>query len=64
MGRKKRLFVTAVLGATAGLAVGETTVGQARRKAMRQLEEDDIKFHEFYSILLQWIHMHNEGKTI
>jgi len=64
MGRKKGLFVTAVLGAAAGLVAGETTIGKTRRKAMRRLEEDDIKFHEFYAILLQWIRMHNEGKTI
>lgn len=64
MGKKRELFFTAILSAAAGLLAGERTIGQERKKAMRRLEEDDIKFHEFYAILLQWIHMHNEGKTI
>ncbi|MCM1415713.1 MAG: hypothetical protein NC430_07285 [bacterium] len=63
MGRKKRLLL-AVLGAAVGIATGEQTIGKARKKAMRRLEEDDMKFHEFYAILLQWVHIHNEGKTV
>lgn len=61
---KKNFCLAAVLGAAAGLAAGEKTIGCARRKEMRRLEEDDMKFHEFYAILLQWVHIHNEGKTI
>lgn len=64
MGGKKGFLITAALGAAAGLAAGEKTIGKARKKVMREIEEDDAKFHEFYAILLQWVHMHNEGKTI
>lgn len=64
MGQRKGLFFTALLGVAAGLAAGEKTIGRERKKVMRKLEEDDIKFHEFYAILLQWVHMHNEGKTV
>lgn len=64
MGGKKGFLITAALGAAAGLAAGEKTIGKTRKKAMRKLEEDGAKFYEFYSILLQWVHMHNEGKTI
>lgn len=64
MGKKSSFGLTAILGVVAGLVVGETTVGQARRKAMKRLEEEDIKFHEFYATLLQWVHIHNEGKTV
>lgn len=64
MSKKSNFLMTAVMGAVVGLAVGEKTIGKARKQEMRRLEEDDIKFHEFYAILLQWVHMHNEGKTI
>ena len=64
MGKRSKFWWTAVLSAVIGLAVEEKTIGQARRKAMRRLEEDDMKFHEFYAILLQWVHMHNDGKTV
>lgn len=62
--KKSMFFMTAVLGAVAGLVVGEKTIGKVRKKAIDKMEEDNIKFQEFYSILLQWVHMHNEGKTI
>ncbi|MCM1222954.1 MAG: hypothetical protein NC548_51735 [Lachnospiraceae bacterium] len=64
MGKKSDFLLTAVLGAAVGIATGEQTIGKARKKAMRRLEEDDMKFHEFYAILLQWVHIHNEGKTV
>ena len=64
MRRKSVLFTTAVLGLAAGIAAGEATIGKTRKNAMRKIEEDNIKFHEFYAILLQWVHMRNEGKTI
>ena len=47
MGKRSKFWWTAVLSAVIGLAVEEKTIGQARRKAMRRLEEDDMKFHEF-----------------
>lgn len=64
MGKKSKFLVTAALGAMVGLTAGEKTVGKARKKAMGRLEEDNIKFQEFYVLLLQWLHMHNEGKTV
>ena len=64
MTKKGKYVMTAVLGAAAGIAAEETTIGKLRKKAMNRTEEDSMKFHEFYSILLQWVHMHNEGKKI
>lgn len=64
MSKKGKFFMTAILGAVAGFAAEETTIGKARKKAMHKIEENDIKFQEFYSILLQWVHMHNDGKKI
>lgn len=64
MGKKSNFGLTVVLSAIAGVAAEEKTIGKARKKALKRIEDDDMKFHEFYSILLQWIHMHNEGKTI
>ena len=62
--KKSKFLMTAVLGAVAGFAVGEKTIGRARKKVMSKIEDDNMKFQEFYSILLQWVHMHNEGKKI
>lgn len=53
-----------VMGIIVGAVTGETTLAKTRRKAIHKLEEDNAKFYEFYSILLQWVHMRNEGKTI
>ncbi len=64
MNKKTRLFWMAILGTAAGIAAGELTIGKARKKAMHKIEEDDRKFHEFYWLLLQWVHMHNEGRKI
>ncbi len=64
MNKKTRLFGMAILGTAAGIAAGELTIGKARKKAMHKIEEDDRKFHEFYWLLLQWVHMHNEGRKI
>lgn len=64
MNKNGKLLLTAILGAAAGAAIEEKTVGKIRKKAMGKMEEDNIKFHEFYALLLQWIHMHNEGKKI
>lgn len=59
-----KYLMTAMLGAAAGVVVDEKTIGKLRKKSMGRIEEDRMKFHEFYSILLQWVHMHNEGKKI
>lgn len=64
MGKNSKLLMTAILGAAAGFAAGEKTIGKARKKAMDKMEDDNIKFQEFYSLLLQWVHMRNEGRTI
>lgn len=62
--KASKLFGLTILGSIAGVVAGELTIGKARKRAMHKLEEDDTKFHEFYSLLLQWIHIHNEGKKI
>lgn len=64
MNKISRLFGVTILGSIAGLVAGELTIGKARKRAMHKIKEDDLKFHEFYSLLLQWIHMHNDGKKI
>lgn len=64
MSKTGKFLMASICGAVAGVAAGETTIGKARKKAMHKIEEDNIKFYEFYSILLQWVHMHNEGKKI
>ncbi len=51
-------------GVITGILTGEMTLGKTRKNTISRMEEDDMKFHEFYEILLQWVHMHNEGKTI
>lgn len=53
-----------MMGGIAGLFAGEKTIGKIRKEAMCRVQDDDIKFHEFYSLLLQWVHIHNEGKKL
>lgn len=53
-----------ILAFVLGLATGEATLGKARKKVMCEAEEENIKFHEFYAILLQWVHKRNQGKTL
>ena len=64
MNKMSTFIMTAVLGAAAGFAAGEKTLGKARKNAIDKIQDENMKFQEFYSILLQWVHMHNEGKTI
>lgn len=64
MNKRNKILATTVPGIIAGLIAEEVTFGKMRRRAIGKLEEDNAKFYEFYSLLLQWVHMRNEGKTI
>lgn len=59
--KKVLLFLGGVI---AGIITGEATDGKIKRDALRKTEEDNMKFREFYGILLRWIHIRNEGKSI
>lgn len=64
MGKSSRFLMTFALGSAAGLVAKEMTIGKKRRTFMRQNQENGDKLYEFYLLLLQWVHMHNEGKKI
>ena len=51
-------------GGIVGLVAGEATIGRIRKSDTQRCKEENRKFQEFYSILLQWVHLHNEGKSI
>ncbi len=53
-----------LLGAVAGIAVDETTFGKSRRDNIKKLELQQQKMNEFYMILLQWLRVHQEGRTL
>lgn len=62
--KKGKYLMTAFLGVIVGGIAGEETIGKLRKRAMRKTEDDNIKFQEYYSLLVQWVHMHNCGKKI
>ena len=65
MGNKiVKTLTSMIAGAAISTVIQEKTLGKLRRDAMRRIEDDDEKFHEFYYLLLQWVHLHNEGKKL
>lgn len=64
MSKTGKFFVTMVMGAVIGIAIEEKVIGKIRKKTISRVEDENMKFHEFYSLLLQWVHMHNEEKSI
>lgn len=54
------LFLTGLFG---GGIVNEAMSGRKLRQTIRKKEDDLKKFNEFYLILLQWIRLHQEGRT-
>lgn len=60
----KSVVVSAIAGAVLGVTAEELTVGKNNRKTLRQAEDGLEKSQEFYFILLQWIKIHQEGRTL
>lgn len=60
MGKKSEFLAGSILGAFVGTVAG----GKITGKVIHKTEEETLKFREFYSLLLQWVHIHNEGKKI
>lgn len=53
-----------VLGAATGIAVDELTIGKLERENIKNLDIQQQKMNEFYMILLQWLRVHQEGRTL
>ncbi len=57
---KKNIILSMIVGTIAGFLIYE----KCQSKMICKMEEDDIKFHEFYDILIQWIKVHQKGYTL
>lgn len=49
-----------VIGTAMGFVLGE----KCQEKQVYKLEEENVKFYEFYDVLLQWIKVHQNGRTL
>lgn len=56
----KRNMILPVIGMVIGVVLGE----KRQVKRIYGIEEDNAKFHEFYDILIQWIKVHQNGRTL
>lgn len=56
----KRNMILPVIGMVIGVVLGENR----QVKRIYGIEEDNAKFHEFYDILIQWIKVHQNGRTL
>lgn len=52
--------VLPVTGMALGFLIGE----KCQEKQVYKLENDNAKFYEFYDVLLQWIKVHQSGRTL
>lgn len=52
------------VGIVSGVIANELVSGRRLRKTVRKKEDDVEKFNEFYLVLLQWIRVHQEGRTL
>ena len=51
-------------GVAAGVVADEYIEGRRIRNKLRKSEEDKKKLIEFYYILIQWMRVHHEGRTL
>ncbi len=49
-----------MIGMVMGFVLGE----KCQEKQIYKLEENSTKFHEFYDVLLQWVKVHQSGRTL
>ena len=59
-----RESIAIVVGFALGVVADEFISGRRLRKTICKKEDDFVKFYEFYLILLQWIRVHQEGRTL
>ena len=57
-------LIGALVGAVAGAAGMECTVGRERKKNRKKIEDQADKMQEFYTVLLQWIRVHQSGRKL
>lgn len=55
-----RKVILSLIGMAMGFVLGE----KSHVKQFNQMEEDNAKFHEFYDVLLQWIKVRQNGRTL
>ena len=51
-------------GLAAGVATDELTLGKMRQKSIDKAVDTNKKFAEFYSILLRWLKVRQEGRSL
>jgi hypothetical protein len=60
----KKKFSLALIGAGIGMIGEELISGRRLRSTIRKKEDDAGKLQEFYLILIQWLRVHQEGRTL
>ena len=60
----KGTVLTVATGMLLGIGAEELLVSNKLRKRVEKNEDEIKKFTEFYQILIQWIHVHNEGRSL
>ena len=58
------MIMVGMISFIAGLLVHEFVFMKTRKKHLGSMEENYEKVSEFYSVLVQWIKIHNEGRQL
>ena len=57
-------IILGLSSAIIGIAADELIIGKMLRKDLDKKDDELMKFREFYQILLQWIRVYQEGRTL
>ncbi len=64
MARKIKNLLLVLAGFASGVAADEFTLGKMRKKSIDKAVDTNKKFSEFYSILLRWLKVRQEGRSL
>ena len=58
------IILSSITGMIVGVAIEASTIGKMQSNSLAKVEDNYAKFSEFYSILLQWLQVRHDGKTL
>lgn len=64
MKRKGNLLLSTLVGTVAGVATGVATVKTLKSKGIGTNDGVAVKLKEFYDVLVQWVSLKQEGKSL
>ncbi|WP_026670913.1 hypothetical protein [Butyrivibrio sp. AE3006] len=64
MTRIVKLLFLFIIGAVCGIAVDELSLGRMKTKSIDKAVDMNRKFYEFYKILLRWLKVHQDGRSV